>query len=457
MARRFDLIVIGSGSGLDVANALASRGMAVAIVEKGPLGGTCLNRGCIPSKMLLHSADVAEAIRTAGQFGIHVKGYDVDFPAIVRRVTGTVDRDSANIERAFQSIENPKLFKGIARFVGMKTLEVGGETLQAERILIASGGRPLIPEIPGLREAGFITSDEALRLTKQPRELTILGGGYIAVELAHFFGSLGTRVHIVQRHSVLVPREDEEVARRFTEIFRDKHDVLTDYDAVRVTKEGDTFRVTVRSRRGGAERILSSDTLLVAVGRTPNSDLLDVAKTGVNTDAKGFVVTDEFLRTNVRGIYALGDAVGHFLFKHSANLEAQYDYYNLLDPENPIAVDYTAMPHAIFTSPQIAGVGKTEQELKAAKIPYQVGRYDYINTAMGEALEDRTGFVKILVAPETGKILGCHILGTDASTLIHEVLVAMRSGNGTVGNLTRTVHIHPALSEVVQRAAANLE
>ena len=194
----------------------------------------------------------------------------------------------------------------------------------------------------------------------------------------------------------------------------------------------------------------------MAGGRIPNSDLLDVAKTGVKTDAKGFVVTDEFLRTNVPGIYALGDAIGHFLFKHSANLEAQYDYYNLLDPENPIAVDYTAMPHAIFSSPQIAGVGRTEQELKAAKIPYRGGRYNYLDTAMGEALEDRTGFVKLLVAPEDGKILGCHILGTDASTLIHEVLVAMRAGDGAVANLTRTVHIHPALSEVVQRAAANL-
>ena len=251
MVQRFDLIVIGSGSGLDVANAIASRGMAVAIVEKGPLGGTCLNRGCIPSKMLLHSADLVEAIRTADQFGIRVKGYDVDFPAIVRRVTETVDRDSANIERAFQSIENPKLFKGAGRFVGMKTLEVAGETLQADRILIASGGRPLIPEIPGLRESGFITSDEALRLTKQPKELTILGGGYVAVELAHFFGALGTRVHIVQRHAVLVPREDEEVSQRFTEIFRGKHDVLTEYDATRVAAEAGKFQVTVRSKRGG--------------------------------------------------------------------------------------------------------------------------------------------------------------------------------------------------------------
>ena len=356
MVERFDLIVIGSGSGLDVANAIASRGVKVAIVEKGALGGTCLNRGCIPSKMLLHSADVVETIRTANLFGVHVKGYDIDFPAIVRRVTESVDRDSAGIEQAFRTIDNPKLFKGDANFVGMKTLQVGGETLQADRILIASGGRPFIPDVPGLRESGFITSDEALRLRTQPRELTILGGGYIAVELAHFFGSLGTRVHIVQRHRVLVPREDEEVSKRFTEVFRGKHDVLTSHEPVRVSKQGGQYHVTIRGDRGG-EQALESDTLLVAAGRTPNSDLLDVAKTGVKTDAKGFVVTDEYLRTNVPGIYALGDAVGHFLFKHSANLEAQYDYYNLLDPENPIPVDYNAMPHAIFTTPQIAGVG----------------------------------------------------------------------------------------------------
>ncbi len=455
MPQRFDLIVIGSGSGLDVANGLASRGWRVAIVEQGPLGGTCLNRGCIPSKMLLHSADVVETIRTAHHFGVHVKGYDIDFPSIVRRVTESVDKDAAEIEHAFESIDNPKLFKGEAQFVGMKTLQVDGESLQADKFLLASGGRPLIPEIPGLRESGFITSDEALRLTVQPREVTILGGGYIAVELAHFFGSLGTRINIVQRHPVLVPREDEEVSKRFTEIFRGKHNVLTGFEAVRVTKQDGVYRVTVRSSQGG-ERAVTSDTLLVAAGRAPSSDVLNVARTGVKTDAKGFIVTDEYLRTNVPGIFSLGDAVGHFLFKHSANLEAQYDYYNLLDPKNPIPVDYTAMPHAIFTSPQIAGVGKTEQELKAEKFPYLAGRYDYIDTAMGHALEDRTGFVKILVTRDTGKILGCHILGTDASTLIHEVLVAMRSGDGTLQNITHTVHIHPALSEVIQRAAANL-
>ncbi len=456
MAQRFDLVVVGGGSGLDVAVAIAGQGWRVAIVEKGPLGGTCLNRGCIPSKMLIHSADVVETMRHAHLFGIRVQGYEIDFAAIVKRVMVTVDRDGEEIERGLRAVDNPKLFKEEARFVGPKTLQVGKEQIQAEKILIASGGRPAVPNLPGLREAGFLTSDEALRLTTQPKTLTILGGGYIAVELAHFFGSLGTKIQIVQRHDLLVPREDEEVARKFTELFSQRYDVYTGHEAIEVSRLGGAYRISVQPKGGGRTKSLTSDQLLVATGRIPNADLLDIGKTGVRTDARGIILTDEYLETNVPGIYALGDAVGHFLFKHSANLEAQYNYFNLLDPKRKTPVDYSVMPHAIFTSPQIAGVGKTEQELKAQKADYLVGRYEYANTGMGQAIEDRTGFVKILADRSTARILGCHILGTDASTLIHEVLVAMRSGNGTLRNITHTVHIHPALSEVVQRAAASV-
>jgi len=456
MVQQFDLIAIGSGAGLDVANAIASRGFRVAIIENGPLGGTCLNRGCIPSKLLIHSADVVETLRRAHLFGVHVKGYEIDFPSIVRRVTEYVDHEAQQIEEGLGSVENPKLFKDTCRFVGMKTLRVGNETLRADRILIASGGRPRIPNVPGLAEAGFITSDEALRLTEQPTVLTILGGGYIAAELAHFFGSLGTKIQIVQRRDRLVPNEDEEVALRFTENARKRYDVYTGYDPTRVTRTDGRYETHIRSVDGTDSRVLTSDRILVAAGRIPNSDRLDLDKTGVRVDGRGFVVTDEYLETNVKGIYALGDAVGHYLFRHSANLEAQYSFWNLLDQTQRVPVDYNAMPHAIFGAPQIAGVGKTEQELRAAKTPYRIGRWNYIDTAMGKALEDQAGFVKILADPETGRILGCHILGTDASALIHEVIVAMKAGEGTVGNITRAVHIHPALPEVVQRAAASI-
>ncbi|NWG37934.1 dihydrolipoyl dehydrogenase [Nitrososphaera sp.] len=446
---KFDLIVIGSGSGLDVANAAAQGGMKVAIIEKDRMGGTCLNRGCIPSKLLLHSADVMEAIKGAGTFGIEVAGVKVDFEKIVRRTNGIIDPDSEGIRRAFESIDNPMLFHAECKFVGKKEIAVAGRTITADKILIASGTRPGVPKVEGLEGSGFITTDEALRLEKQPRVLTIIGGGYIACELGHFFGALGTKVNIVQRRDVILVDEDEEVAKRFTEVFSKKHSVYTGFTPMSVAKKDGSFVVSAKNRQGEEVKI-ESDQLLVAAGRVPNSDMLDLEKTGVRTDKAGFIQVDEYLETSVKGIFALGDAIGRYLFKHSANHEAQYAYNNIAR-QKKIAVDYTAMPHAVFASPQVAGVGQTEQELREKGVHYAKAVYPYINTAMGEALEDRDGFVKLLVGHDR-KILGCHIIGTDASVLIHEVLVVMKMG-GTVDHIANTVHIHPALSEVVARAS----
>jgi len=445
----FDLIVIGSGSGLDVANAVAQHGLRVAIIEKDRMGGTCLNRGCIPSKLLIHSADVMETIKSAAQFGINVSGISIDFEKIVSRTNRIVDTDSDGIRQAFSHVENPKLFPYECRFVGPKTVSVGGQMIKADKILIASGTRPAIPEIKGLEGSGFITSDEALRLKKQPRMLTIIGGGYIAAELGHFFGSLGTTINIIQRRNVLLPDEDEEIARKFTEVFSKKYNIHLGFTAESVSKSSDTFTVMAKNSAGKPIKI-ESDQLLVATGRTQNSDRLDLEKTGVKTNSEGFITVDGYLETSSEGVFALGDAVGKYLFKHSANHEAQYAYHNLTH-DKKIAVDYTAMPHAIFSSPQVAGAGYTEQELKAKAIPYTRAVYPYIRTAMGEAIEDRDGFVKLL-ASKDGGILGCHIIGSHASILIHEVLVAMKLGED-IKSITRMVHIHPALSEVVSRAA----
>ncbi|MEN3051841.1 MAG: dihydrolipoyl dehydrogenase [Candidatus Methanosuratincola petrocarbonis] len=454
--RQFDLIVIGSGSGLDVAVAAANRGLRVAIVEKGPLGGTCLNRGCIPSKMLIHSADLMEEIRGAGRFGIKVKGYEVDYPAIVDRVTSEVDSESKSIENALMSSENPVLFKGLGKFTGRKVIEINGEEITAEKILIAAGARPKIPEIEGLRESGFITSDEALRLREQPKTLAIIGGGYIAAELAHFFESLGTEVYIIHRKELLLSSEDEEVARAFTGIASKKYRVHTSSEPVSVRRAGRSFEIAVKDLRTSSIVTVRSDQLLVAAGRSPNSDLLDLGKTGVQVDPRGYIKVNEYLETTVPGIYALGDIIGKYQFKHAANLEAEYALQNILSPEEKIPVDYTAMPHAIFTSPQIASVGSTEQELRSKGIEYIAAKWRYLDSGMGKAIEDHDGFVKFLYDKKTLKILGCHIMGTDAATLIHEVIVAMKSGQGDAFSIIDAVHIHPALSEVIQRAASNI-
>ncbi len=472
----FDLIVIGSGSGLDVANAVYQHGLKVAVIEKDKIGGTCLNRGCVPSKLLIHSADISEIIKSAHLFGIKVDGFTIDFESIVNRVNNITDSQSDEIKNAFAASQNPKLFSKECKFIGEKTITIGeDQNISAEKILIASGTRPRIPKIRGLEESGYITSDEALRLRKQPKVLTIIGGGYIACELAHFFGALGTKINIVQRVDALIPSEDEEISQRFTEIFSKKYNVYLDCEAEFVSKkhrnnDGDSiFHILVKDSDGKSIELLS-DQLLIAAGRIPNSDTLDLEKTGVELTKKGFIITDRYLETSAKGIFALGDAIGRYLFKHNANHEAQYAYNNIMHPDRKIPVNYAAMPHAIFSSPQVAGVGFTEQELKEEgikqqdknknnSIDYVKSVYPYINTAMGRALEDKDGFVKFLVHKKNGKILGCHIIGSQASILIHEVLVAMKSNEGldTIDNITRAVHIHPALSEVVLRAAHDIQ
>ncbi|MDQ4101770.1 MAG: FAD-dependent oxidoreductase, partial [Thermoproteota archaeon] len=365
----------------------------------------------------------------------------------------------------------PVLFSTEGRFVGEKRIEViGGQTIAAPKILIATGTRPAIPKINGLKESNYITSDQALRLEKQPKTLTIIGGGYIAAELAHFFGSLGSTINIVQLKEFLIPNEDVDISKKFTELFSRKYNVFLGYNTESIAKKNGFYDVIARKNNTGKSVEIVSDQLLIATGRIPNSDTLDLAKSRVKTNQEGFIEVDEKLETNVKGIFALGDAVGKYQFRHSANWEAQYAFNNIMATmnEEKISVDYSAMPHAIFSSPQIAAVGYTEQELKiieaqeGRKIDYAKSIYPFINTAMGQAIEDREGFVKFLVERSTRRILGCHIIGTNASVLIHEVLVAMRAGRGergsndTLGNILRTVHIHPALSEVISRAASSI-
>jgi mycothione reductase len=467
--QKFDLIVIGSGSGLDVATSAAQHGLAVAVVEKDRMGGTCLNRGCIPSKLLIHSADIIETIKQAAKFGIVINGYTVEFQKIIQRVSDFTDHESDEIRNAFEGVKNPKLFSKECKFIRPKTIKLidnpndndnDQNILAGEKILIAAGTRPRIPSIAGLEETDYITSDQALRLKYQPATLTIIGGGYVACEMAHFFGALGTKINIIQIEDVLLPNEDEDISQNFTQFFSKKYNVFLGYETEYVSKINDngSKKFYVQAKKKSESLELVSDQLLIAAGRMPNSDTLNLDKTGVEVDDKGNIKTDMYLETNINGIFALGDVVGRYLFKHSANHEAKYAYNNIIHHDNKIPVDYTAMPHAIFTSPQVAGVGFTEQKLKNQnQMQYVKSIYPYINTAMGKAVDDQDGFVKFLVDKGSRKILGCHIIGEQASILIHEVLVAMMSDDnhsGTIDSIARTIHVHPALSEVVVRAAA---
>ena len=336
------------------------------------------------------------------------------------------------------------------------------ERIRAETVVIGAGTRPWVPDIPGLGEVPYLTSDEALRLPEQPRRLAIVGGGYIAAEVAHFFGSLGSEVTIIHRGAQLLRGEDEQIARRFTEVYQRKFNLLLNAQVSRAYDKGDEMALEVSE--DGHKQELPADAVLFATGRVSNTDFLRVASTGVQVNGQGFVETDQYLETNVPGIWALGDIVGKYLLKHNANLEAGHVAHNAFSPDRKVAVDYHAMPHAIFASPQIASVGLTEQEAKKRGIPHTTAVYDYHNTAVydyhntayGSSIEDRDGFVKVLADRETAEILGCHIIGSEASMLIQEVANAMRM-RLTTDAITQSIYVHPALPEVVQRAFGALQ
>ena len=454
-----DFLVVGSGSGLDVANAAANQGQSVGIVEKGPLGGTCLNRGCIPSKQLLYHADVVETIERADEYDIDAAVNGVDFATIVRKVNEDVGGDAASIRRGLESSDSHTLYAGEGRFVGDRTLEIvdgddRGSRVRADTVLIAAGTRPSIPDIDGIEAVEYLTSTEALRLETPPEHLVIVGGGYIAAELGHFFGTFGSDVTIVGRRPNLLPEADPEVAEAFTERYADRFTLHTGHAATSVEETGDGIELTARPYEYGdggvqdGEVVVTGDELLVAAGRRPNTDVLDVEAAGVDVDERGFVETDEYLRTTADGVWALGDIAGEFLLKHSANHEARTAVRNILGDDLQ-AVDYTAMPWAVFASPEVAGVGATEAELEDAGREYATRTYPYDQTARGDAMH-ADGFLKAIIDLE-GTILGCHIVGPEASNLIQEVVVAMTAGSGSVRDIRESVHIHPALSEVVQR------
>lgn len=447
--KEFDVIVIGGGSGLDVASAYANRGKDVAVVEPGPLGGTCLNRGCIPSKMLIHHADIVDTVENSEKFHIDAEVNGIEFGEIIKEVNETVSEDAESIRNAIEKSENHTLYKTEARFVDEKVVEVDGEKITADTIFVAAGSRPMVPPVEGMEDVDYLTSKEALKLEEQPDEMIVIGGGYISVELAHFFESMGTKVKILEMTDSLVGREDREISEKFTELASEKYDVNLGLKASSVREKDGKIIVEAEDKEGNTQDF-SGDELLVAAGRVPNTDKLEVEEAGIETTERGFVKTDEYLETSVEGIYALGDIADNWMFKHSANYEAEIAFKNSLTGNNH-PVDYTAMPHAIFSSPQISGVGKTEQELEEEDQEYVKAAYGYDKTGMGLALKEEDGFVKVL-ASEDGEILGCHIIGPDASSIIHEVLVAMKAGSGNVEDIKDTIHIHPALNEVVQRA-----
>lgn len=453
MARHFDLVIIGAGSGNSILTPDYDD-TSVAIVERDLFGGTCLNKGCIPSKMFVYAADVAELARRGPRLGVATRFDGADWPAIRDRVFGRIDPIAAGGEQYRYSLPNVTVYKDSGVFVGPKRLAVGDEVITADRFVLAAGSRARIPDIPGLDGVGFHTSDTIMRIDALPEHLIVLGGGYIATELAHVFGALGSRVTIINRSDTLLRIEDHDVRMRFTEIYRRRFDVLLSTQVLSASER--RGQVSVEVSVDGDHRTVSGDCLLVAAGRIPNGDDLMVQKTGVALDAEGFVVTDRHLETDAAGIWALGDITNPAMLKHTANAEARIVAHNMVNPDNRIAVDRSITPHAVFGYPQVASVGPTEAELREMGVPYCVSQRDYAGTAYGWAMEDTESFCKLLAHRETRQLLGAHIIGPQASTLIQQLIQGMRFGQ-TVDQMARDqLYIHPALTEVVEQALLDL-
>jgi mycothione reductase len=458
--RHHDLVVIGTGSGNSVITPELDH-LDIGLVERGRFGGTCLNVGCIPTKMFVIPADRVVEARTADRLGVHVDGVRADWPAIRDRIFGRIDPVASDGEAHRDKAENVTIYREQAAFTGPMTLDTRtGVTVTADRWVIAAGGRPRLLEVDGLDRVdpgrGVHTSDTIMRMEELPDRVVIIGGGYIAAEFAHILDGLGAHVTWVHRGARLLEHEDEAISDAYTALARQRHDVLLRTTVTAARYDGGRWILTGEAEDGAAVQ-LQGDAVLLAVGRVVNTDLIDASAGGLPCHDDGRLVVDAYQQTPVAGVFALGDICSEWQLKHVANHEMRVVKHNLLHPENPIESDHRFVPHAVFTHPQIAGFGKTEQELRESGADYRASEQRVGDVAYGWALEDTTGFCKVLVDPRTRQLLGAHLMAPDASSLIQPLVQAAHFGQRADDVANGQHWIHPALAEVVENALLGLD
>ena len=451
----FDIAVIGTGSGNSI---LDERYVdkRVAICEHGVFGGTCLNVGCIPTKMFVYAAGVAHQVRESYRFGVDAHLDSVRWPDIVSRVFGRIDPIASGGEHYRRSSPNVEVFGSHTRFAAPDTGEgyrlrtEAGDEFTADQVVISAGARPTVP--PAILDCGvaYHTSDTIMRISELPAHIVIVGGGFVSAEFAHVFSSLGSRVTIVLRGSTMLSHCDDTVCERFTDIAAKKWEIHSRRNIV--SGSSDSSGVTLNLDDGST---LRADALLVATGRIPNGDQLDAHLAGVQVE-DGLVVVDEFQRTSARNVFALGDVSSRYQLKHVANHEARVVRHNLLqrwdDTENLMPANHRNVPSAVFTEPQIACVGLTENEARAAGYRIRAKVQDYGDVAYGWAMEDSTGFAKLIVDDDSGLLLGAHIMGHQASSIIQPIIQAMSFDLPAQDMARGQYWIHPALPEVIENA-----
>jgi pyruvate/2-oxoglutarate dehydrogenase complex dihydrolipoamide dehydrogenase (E3) component len=440
------LVVVGAGSGgFAAARTARDLGADVALVDQGPLGGLCILRGCMPSKTLIASSDAAQDMREAGELGVHATGMTIDFPHIMRRKRELV---KGFADYRIEGIETFPLYMGSARFLSPRELQVGDDVIvEGEKFIIATGSTVApASAVHGLEEAGYIDSDGALELTQLPKSLVVLGGGYIGCELGQFFARMGVKTQIVLRSRHLLSGEDHDIGDALTGYYRDEGiDVHTETKILRVSRRDG--KKIVHVERQGIEGEIAADELLYCLGRVPNIDGLDLDKAGVPCHHITGIETDETMQTCNPNFYAIGDVAGKHMLVHVAIYEGEIAARNAITGSREKA-DYTLQKtHTVFSDPQVAIAGKTERELQAEGVAYVKGTYDFAEHGKAQCINKTKGFVKIMAAADSGRILGAAILGPHGSDLIHEMIVAMRY-NSTVQEFMAIPHLHPTLAEI---------
>jgi dihydrolipoamide dehydrogenase len=457
---KFDLIVIGSGAGTHVASIAVRSALRVALVDKGPTGGTCLNTGCVPSKLLIYPADVIRTIQEAGALGVYASIDKIDFPKIMSRMHKVVDKTRINLEAALAAKKGLTYYQEKAEFTGDYHLKVGERTIAAPKFVIATGARSLVPPIPGLEETGFLDNVSLLKLGAAPKSLIIIGAGYIGCEFGHFFSAMGTDVTLLGRSPQVLKGEDPEASGLLGKVLSGYMRVVTGQEVVSVERKGDKKVVSAKDVKNGEVSQFEADEILLAAGRRSNADMLHPEKTGVETDKHGWIKVNEYLETGKKDIWAIGDAIGKHMFRHTANYESKVVIHNLLEAPKKgdrEKVDYHAVPYAIFTHPQISGVGMKEADALAAGLKVLVGRARYIDTAKGVAMAEDNGFVKVILEEETGRILGATVVGSSASELVQQVVYLMNTEDQDLKPVTRSQVIHPTINEVLVKAFSELQ
>ncbi|WP_292470334.1 dihydrolipoyl dehydrogenase [Methanolobus sp.] len=453
--KEYDLIVIGTGSGMNYVSAMmdANTEMKVALIDKDEPGGICLTRGCIPSKMLLYPAELVRDIGKAGDFGIKASIESVDFKAVMDRMRTSISEDIEGIRHSYTHIHRMDFYNEVAEFVSPYTMKVGEETISAKMIFLCTGSKPAIPPVKGLNEIDFLTSDEVLELTELPSSLAIIGGGYIAAEYGHFFSAMGSKVTVIGRNAQFIPEEEPEVSTLAKKMMSEYMEILTDYEVVEVRSSSEGKTVIAKHRQTGEEKEVIASDILVATGRSPNTDILKPELGGIETDKHGWIKVNEHLETSMENVWAFGDANGKYLFKHVANHESSVVYYNAA-LKKKVKVDYHAVPHAVFSYPEIASVGMTEKQVidTYGEGNLVIGFYRFQETAKGVAMSLGDEFVKVILDSKAQKILGAHIIGPQASVLIHQIIPLMYTETQDINPIMYAMDIHPSLSEVIKRA-----